>query len=314
VAISTRQHFRIERVATGIWAAIARDGGYGLCNAGIVDLGGTTVVYDSMLTPMAGEELRRSARRLTGRDPAVVINSHWHGDHIRGNGAFAPAAIVSTARTRELIRTAGVQQWTSDRRSMPAALASLDAAESDVPRTERALYRGWFEGTLRVPIPFRPAPPNVTFERELSLAGTRRELRVLTYGGGHSPSDVFAFAPEERVAFLGDLVSVGLHPSVGDGAPSPWRRILRRIRRLGIGRAIPGHGPVGGAPQIQQIEHYLADLDRLAGRAFQRGDSRKVLRDVPIPPLYREWRFSAFFAGNLIRAYDLAQAQRVRAG
>ncbi|HEV8049347.1 MAG TPA: MBL fold metallo-hydrolase [Thermoplasmata archaeon] len=305
-------HFRLAKVGAGVWAAIAQDGGYGLCNAGIVDLGGTTVVFDSMLTPMAGVELRKAARRCTGRDPAVVVNSHWHGDHIRGNAAFGPAVVVSTKATRELIRTAGVRQWTSDRQQMGRELVRLDSPESDTPPAERALYRGWFEGTLKVPTPFRPTAPNVTFEDELSLSGSQRELRLLTYGGGHSPSDVFAYLPDERVAFLGDLVSIGLHPSAGDGVPARWAGVLRRIRHLGVATAVPGHGPVGDDSDVERIEAYLRTLTRLARATRRRGDSAKDLARTEMPAEFRGWKFSAFFADNLLRAFEQLPAGRLR--
>ncbi|MCI4327155.1 MAG: MBL fold metallo-hydrolase [Thermoplasmata archaeon] len=307
-------HFRVSRIAPGVWAAIARDGGYGLCNAGIVDLGGTTVVFDSMLTPTAGMALRLAARRCTGRAPDVVVNSHWHGDHIRGNSGLAPAVVVSTRKTRDLIRTKGVDQWNSDLREMPRALAGLDAPESTTPVLERAMYRGWFEGTLRVPRSFRPTPPNVTFDRELTLAGTRQELEVRTFGGGHSPSDVFAFLPERGIVFLGDLVSVGLHPSTGDGVPARWRSILRRIVGLGVSEALPGHGPVGSADDIRRMERYLFDLDRLARAALRRGDSEVELRRSPVPTEYRSWRFSAFFLENLIHSFRLAGGRATSPG
>jgi cyclase len=311
---SAKFHFHLDPVARGVWAAIARDGGYGLCNSGIIDLGGITVVYDSMLTPVAADRLRLAARRCTGRVPDVVINSHWHGDHIRGNAVFAPAAIVSTPKTRALIRTSGVRQWTSDRRSMPAALRALDSPSSTVPRRERALYRGWFEGTLRVPTRFRPLPPNVTFERELTITGTRAELRVLTYGGGHSPSDVFAFEPDSRVTLLGDLASVGLHPSTGDGVPSRWVGILRRIRRLQVGPVVPGHGPVGGVDDVRLFERYLCDLDRLARAAQRQGESIRAVRSTPVPSAYGTWKFSSFFADNLAHSFALAGSRRTRTG
>jgi cyclase len=299
-------HFQVSRFAPGVWAATARDGGYGLCNAGIVDLGGTTVVFDSMLTPMAGTALRLAARKCTGRAPDIVVNSHWHGDHIRGNSGLAPAVVVSTSKTRDVIRTAGLDQWTSDLREMPPALAELDAPTSSSPPGERSLFRGWFEGTLRVPRPFRPTPPNLTFERQLTVTGTRRELRIMTFGGGHSPSDVFAVVPESGIVFLGDLVSIGLHPATGDGVPARWRSILRRIVGREVTVALPGHGPVGTVADIRRMERYLLDLDRLARRAVRRGTPPAELLRAEIPSDYRSWRFSAFFGENLLHSYRLA--------
>lgn len=298
-----RPHFRTSRIARGAWAAIAEDGGYSLCNAGIIDLGGLTVVFDSMLTPMAGSHLAREARRRTGRGADLVVNSHWHGDHIRGNASLRPALVVSTEKTRDLIATLGPKQWADDRKTMGAALRDLDSASTDVPANERALYRGWFEGTLAVPLPFSPVPPSLTFETELRIHGTQRELRILTFGGGHSPSDVFAYLPEERVVFLGDLLSVGLHPSAGDGVPWRWAQILRRIRAFGVEVAVPGHGPVGSDREIRQIEGYLHHLDRRAGAARRAGRSLAELRREPMPESFRAWKFSAFYGENLARAY-----------
>jgi cyclase len=302
------KNFRVESTGRGTWSAIAEDGGYALCNAGIVDLGGTTVVFDSTLTPMAGAELARAARRWTGRDADFVVNSHWHGDHIRGNVAFAPAPVVSTERTRRLVATRGLRQWADDRRTMGAALLEVDAPASDVPTGERALFRGWFAGTLAVPLPFAPQPPNLTFERELTIHGTRRSLRVLSYGGGHSPSDVFAYLPDERTVFLGDLLSVGLHPSAGDGDPAKWAAMLRRIRGLGVDLAVPGHGPVGGDADLRTLESYLRTLDRTARSALRAGRSERELGAAPIPAEFRSWKFSPFYAGNLTRAYRIARS------
>jgi cyclase len=305
-----RRHFRVEKLAPGVWAAIAEDGGYALCNAGIVDLGDRTVVFDSMLTPTAGAALAAEARRRTGRSANVVVNSHYHGDHTRGNVSFLPASIVSTDRTRELIESRGGLHWKWDRRAMGPALRSLDAPDSRVPLQERALYRGWFEGTLAVKLPFRLFPPDVTFDQSLTLHGSRRDLHLITYGGGHSPSDVFAYLPEERILFLGDLVTVGMHPSAGDGVPMRWADILRRMRSLEVSAAVPGHGRVGGGAEVRRIESYLRELGRTARSARRAGRSARELRQSPMPTKYRTWKFSEFYAQNLVRAFRLTPSER----
>jgi cyclase len=45
-------------------------------NAGIVDLGDRTLVFDPFLTRAAARELRSAAERLTGRTPALVVPGH----------------------------------------------------------------------------------------------------------------------------------------------------------------------------------------------------------------------------------------------
>ena len=97
------EHYRLREVAEGAWAAIANPEIKARANAGIVDLGDATLVFDTFMDPEPAQALRADAQRLTGREPAIVVNSHWHADHVRGNGVFPDAEIVATGRTKELM-------------------------------------------------------------------------------------------------------------------------------------------------------------------------------------------------------------------
>jgi len=41
------KHFTLHQLAEGVYAAIATDGGAACCNAGLIDLGGQVVVFDT---------------------------------------------------------------------------------------------------------------------------------------------------------------------------------------------------------------------------------------------------------------------------
>ncbi len=306
------RHFQVERLAPGVYAAISTNGGFGLCNAGIVDLGDRTVVFDSMLSPMAGADLARAAKKATGRAADWVVNSHWHGDHIWGNSSFLGSHVVSTRRAREVILQKSRAQWTECRATFPKELAQLDAPDSPIPPGDREWVRGWFRGVIESPATHRIVAPTVTFESELVLEGSRRSLHLRSYGGGHSPSDVFGYLPDDRILFSGDLVMVGLHPSVGDGWPATWAGMLGKIQRLGVDRVVPGHGPVGPGTVLNEERRYLEDLQRAVATALRRGTSAKEARALPIPKRYRAWGSSFFYPDNLARTYRLATAGRRR--
>src|SRR6476469_7044401 len=91
-------NFTIQQLAPGVWAAIQNDQfGKAICNAGIVDMGDKTLIFDPFMIPEAARELRETAERLTGRPVSIVVDSHYHNDHIRGNQEFKPeATIIST--------------------------------------------------------------------------------------------------------------------------------------------------------------------------------------------------------------------------
>ena len=94
------EHFDIESLAEGVYAAMASPSGAAYSNAGIIDLGDSTLVFDTFDAPQAGEDLKHAADALTGRPATYVINSHFHADHWLGNQAFDPQTpIIATHRT-----------------------------------------------------------------------------------------------------------------------------------------------------------------------------------------------------------------------
>jgi cyclase len=301
---SPTEHFRVEPLADGVFAAIATAEGYGLCNAGIVDLGGTSLVFDAMLTPQAGEALGKAAERLTGGPVGLLVNSHYHGDHVRGSGAVGAAHVVSTRRVRELVLERGPVHLRSDRDEAARELARLRSGAMPVNERERRVFEGWFEGILATPPDLAFRPPEITFEGELTVQGNRRSARILTFGGGHSPSDVLVYLPDERIAFLGDLLSVGFHPSLGDGEPFELLRILDRTGELGIERALPGHGPMTTGAGITEMRRYVATLIDAASAARARGEGRDAFAATPPGAPYDGWTFSTFYAENARFVYD----------
>lgn len=98
------QHFDLEQVADGIFAAIVIPGNAAQGNAAIIDLGDSTLIFDTFLTAQAAEELQDSAELLTGRLATYVVNSHYHLDHVMGNQVFFPhATFIATSQTRTLM-------------------------------------------------------------------------------------------------------------------------------------------------------------------------------------------------------------------
>jgi cyclase len=82
------KHFQIERLADGVYAAIASEQGYAICNVGIIDIGDRTILFDTFISPEAARDLLKATEQLTSHKITHVINSHGHNDHIRGNQVF----------------------------------------------------------------------------------------------------------------------------------------------------------------------------------------------------------------------------------
>ena len=105
----TSPHFSIHTLTEGVHAAIATNGGAAIANAGIIDLGEQTVIFDTFMTLKAALDLSRAAEALTGRKAETIINSHYHNDHTWGNQIFSPhAKIITSSQTEALLETEGM--------------------------------------------------------------------------------------------------------------------------------------------------------------------------------------------------------------
>lgn len=307
--LPTSQHFRLESLADGVYAAIAAEGGGAVCNAGIVDLGEQTLVFDTFQTPQAARELRAAAEQLTGRAVTYVVNSHWHGDHVHGNMVFAPETIfIATGKTRELMQTRSVEELADDRKTLGSYLESLEQhIAQEQHEARRASLIAWLETnrdyaavlpTLEIRL------PTLTFEERVVFHGSSRTVELLSYGGGHTQSDALLYLPEEHLAFLGDLLFVQCHPWLPGGDMEQWQRILQQVERLNIARAVPGHGPVGTLADAALLRQYISDLTHLGQEAARAGKSKDEFKRTPVPERYAGWRYRAFLRKNLSFLYQ----------
>jgi cyclase len=82
------KHFVLETLGDGVYACVHRPGGAAFSNAGIIDLGDSTLVVDAFDSLAAGRDLRQTAEALFDRPVKTVIFTHAHGDHWKGAAAF----------------------------------------------------------------------------------------------------------------------------------------------------------------------------------------------------------------------------------
>ena len=263
------KHYDFQKVAAGVIAAAARPEGLAASNAGIIDLGGLTIVFDSSNSPASGLELREAAAVWTGRSPDILINSHWHNDHIFGNEHFADATIISTAETRQAIDT-----------MVAPGMAEMG---NDVTLTR----------------------PNLTFADALTFYGSDGEAQLLCWGGGHTASDSFLYLPASGVVFSADLVFNGYHPFIGHGDPDNLIAILGRISQLEPRVCIPGHGAVGGPEIIDGFRHYLQVMKGKVAEFKAAGGSLDAVAALPIPDEFNHYiNFGTMYENTVQKLYE----------
>ena len=298
-------HFSLHQLADGVYAAIAADGGAAISNAGIVDLGGRTLVYDTFMTPQAGRDLRLAATQLTGREPELVVNSHYHNDHIWGNQAFGPETLfISTARTLQLMQTSGSEelQWARDvsARRLAAAKRDLEAARDETALKDAKLWIGYFGGLAEALPSLAVRFPDVTFERRLSIHGASRSVELIAFEHCHTGSDAILLLREAGIVFMGDLLFVGCHPYLDEADVSTLRVTLEELAGIGASVFVPGHGPVGSAQDVATNVEYIDACVAAARRLVSQGppSQDRIARETP-PGQFAAWGLARFFTANL---------------
>jgi cyclase len=292
-------------LADGVYAAIHIDGGAAIGNAGIIDLGDRTLVYDTFISPHAAEDLRTAAEALTGRPVDVVVDSHWHNDHIWGNQVFgAHTDIISSDETRRMfIATQGHGAYDSFMAEAEANLASVrsefQATEEAEQLRQLALWVDYYQSVVDTKPILQIRPPNLTFVERLAFHGTDRSADLISFVGGHTESDAVLFLPQERIAFMSDLLFIAHHPYLGGGDPDRLRQILRDVSGLAPALLVPGHGPVGTAHSLKRMGRYVSALDDLARQMVETGEPEDAIDGMTVPEPWDDWLFSSFFPVNM---------------
>lgn len=298
------ENFVVHELASGVWAAIHNDQyGKAICNAGIVDLGDKTLVFDPFMTPVAAKELRAVAEELTKRPVTLVINSHFHNDHIRGNQEFTPfATIISSIYTRDQIARMEPEQQEWERHHAPAMLKATRKIYNSATgrdREELALWIGYYEGIMESIGNLTLTLPEIVFNDSLWIMGSKRDVKLVEYKNCHTGSDVALIIPSEKIAFLGDLLFVQRHPWMADGEPASWQASLKQLYDdQAINTYVPGHGAVCNKDGLKNLNDYFDNIQQLAKNAVADSTQSQLLAQ-PMPPAYQDWYFSRFYQSNV---------------
>jgi cyclase len=273
--------FTLRQVAPGVYAAIDQDARAG-ANAGFVIGDDGVVVVDSFQFPEAAESLLAGIRKLTPLPVRFVINTHYHIDHVAGDGVFQRAGALVVAQRNVLgwIRTENLKFYGRDQSK------------------ERALVAG-------LPLPDLLVDQGLT----IRLGGRRLELRALP---GHTGGDLVVAVPDAKVLFSGDLLWRRMAPGLSDATVSGWIETLEALRHRPDAAAytyVPGQGDVATLADIGEFERYLEDLTGMVRTALGSGAKGDELVAAALAPLKAKYGTWGLFQEGAPREIPLIAAE-----
>jgi cyclase len=260
VEFPKERDYRIEDLGPGVFAFVNPD------SSGPIPSGNVTVVVgddgalvvDSGRFPTLARRMIADIRKKTDRPVRYLVHTHWHVDHIVGDGEFAAAwpglTFVATDFTRGKMLGKQVPYLRDVEKNDGGYLEQIDALlakgkrddGTPIPEDSKTYLRNT-AADLRLEMAelsgSRVVEPGVTFDRSLTIHLGKREVRVLFLGAGNTAGDTAVYVPDSRVVATGDLL-VAPTPYGYGCHPAEWTHTLDRLMALDAAAIVPGHGPV----------------------------------------------------------------------
>ena len=257
---ATVDSVQLIEVADGILVAQRAADGFGSPNsAAVVEDDGITVV-DACTVPAQAREFA-DLLAATGIPIRHLVYTSPHIDHVGGSTAFPLAAVYGTPETSALLdQPPNVATYVR----LAPALADDFAGLTTRPVTHTVREAAWITGRVVV------APTH-----------------------GQTGENLVVQVPDANVVLAGAMATFGVVPPAWAGDPAAWADQLDVI--LGWGRVVvPGHGEVGGEPEVRALQAYLRAVAATgSSAAMPEGD-------------WTTWANQRFHPANLERAGLLA--------
>jgi cyclase len=303
--------FTIEKVADGVFAALAKPQALTNSNAAIFVLDRDVLVVDAHSKPSASAALLAQIKKeVTDKPVRYLANSHFHWDHTQGDITYKKAdaeiEIIASNATKQLMMTLQRDRLKESLDSVPGL---IDAVRSRQSRATTAQEREWCEDQLRQLRAYQQEMkdyplelPTLTFDKMHVIKDRSGELQLAFNGKAHTAGDIQVFSPSKKVVASGDAI-IGFLPNLNDGFPRLWPKTIDSVGAWKFDHLIAGHGPVQhGRARMAQFRNYIEDLTARIERAKKAGtplvELQKTITPASLPTL-QSGGFGAFVAENL---------------
>ena len=260
-AIAQESGFETTELEDGIYM-IANDRAG---NVGLIEAGDHLILIDTQMPPFL-DDLEAAVRGASGgRTPTLVINTHFHGDHVLGNAHFAAlgAGILAHRNVAERLANPVTSQLTG--------------------RTPAALDEAFLPDIL------------VSEAMMLSRFGVTGE--VLHFANAHTDGDIIVNIADANIIHMGDLLFSGRYPFIDLDAGGSVEGYIAALDEI-IGftddetRFIAGHGPLSSRDDLIASRDMLIEgRARVAALVEEGHDLAAIQAQNPLAGFHDDWNW-----------------------
>jgi cyclase len=208
------------------------------------------LLVDDMYEAVTGK-LVEALKKIADSDIRIVINSHFHRDHIEGNSVLSRSSMII-------------------------------AHENLLKRLMGNPEPGW---------PTPQALPHITFNEKLNLQFNGEEVQVFHLPNGHTDNDVFVYFTKSKVIHMGDTFFNGMFPAVYKEGGGNILQLITNLEKILKDmppdiKIIPGHGALATKTDLVNAVAMLRETTTIVGAAIKSGKSLKQLQEQNVLSKY----------------------------
>ncbi|MCX5805140.1 MAG: MBL fold metallo-hydrolase [Proteobacteria bacterium] len=251
---------KMTKIAENVYAYVdtknsSKDNSFG-ANAGIIIGKNGIVVVDTMISAKEAKRFIRDIRTISRKPIKYVVNTHYHLDHVFGNSEFVKLGAVVIAQE-------------NDKKAMINS-----AGETLKNIGEYGLTAKDMEGTT-------PSYPVLTYGDRMTIDIGGQQIELIHARHSHTGGDTLVYLSDKKILFAGDILFTNYHPFLGEGNVEEWAKELDDIKSMDVEKIIPGHGPLSGKKDLDDMKEYIIMFDQKAKElASQSDDVQKIVAAI----------------------------------
>lgn len=221
------------------------------------------VLIDSSFAT-AVPHIRETIATLSSDAPAhVLINTHWHVDHVDGNEGMHGAGFHIVAHEKTKARMAEPAEMKLMHFSLPAYPAG--------------------------------ALPSTTFADSMTHNHNGDSLELVHYDPAHTDTDIYIHFQDADVLHCGDIFFNKSYPFIDEGSGGSIGGTIDAARKsLALAgdktKIIPGHGPLGDKADLKNYVDMLSIVrDKVAALKKSGASEQEVIANKPTADLDAQW-------------------------
>jgi len=261
--------FDIQKVADGVYCALAHPQALTNCNAAIFVNSQDVLVVDAHSKPSAAASLIAQIKKeVTTKPVRYLVNTHFHWDHSQGDAAYratgAKVEIIASETTKQLMVQNGRNRL---KESLDGVPKIIDGLRARMAKAQSPADRQFYADQIRLAEAYQAEMknyslelPDIAFAKSHVIKDSAHDLHIEFHGRAHTAGDVVVFCPQKSSVATGDVI-IGFLPNIADGYPREWPATINSVAQLAADRILPGHGLVQtNHDRLTQMRNYIEEL------------------------------------------------------